>query len=99
MGVTTPHRRGFPRWSLGEAGVAAGDDDDRRGHPRRRLSLQWCVCVQLVWVARVVVCALAMNVLHEGRQGCSFQVSVGFPLINRPTIFCLINENEKYFGS
>ena len=57
------------------------------------------VCVQLVWVAWVVVCALAMNVLHGGRQGCSFRVSVGFPLINRPTLFCLINENEKYFGS
>ena len=56
--------------------------------------LQRCVC-SLPLVARVAVCALAMVVFHDGRRGCLYRFLAGFPLINRQTLFCLINENGK----
>jgi hypothetical protein len=46
-------------------------------------------CARLV--ARVVACALAAVVFHNGRRGCLYRFLVGFPLINRPTLFFLIN--------
>jgi hypothetical protein len=58
--------------------------------------LQRCVC-GLCLVARVVVCALATVVLHDGRRECLYQFLASFPLIKRPTLFSLINENGKSF--
>jgi hypothetical protein len=54
--------------------------------------LEWCVC-SLRLVARVAVCALAMVVFHGDRRGCSYRFLAGFPIIKRPTLFFLINEN------
>jgi hypothetical protein len=59
--------------------------------------LQWCVC-GLCLVARVAVCALAMVVFHDGRRGRLYRFLAGFPLIKRPTLFSLINENGKSFA-
>jgi hypothetical protein len=59
--------------------------------------LQWCVC-GLCLVARVVVCVLAMVVFYDGRRGCLYRFLADFPLIKRPTLFSLINENGKYFA-
>jgi hypothetical protein len=56
--------------------------------------LQRCVC-GLCLVARVTVRALAMVVLHDNREGCLYRLLAGFPLIKWPTLFSLINENDK----
>jgi hypothetical protein len=53
------------------------------------------VCVQLMWVSRVVVCALTMVMFHDGRQGWLYRFLASFLLINRPTLFFLINVNDK----
>jgi hypothetical protein len=45
-------------------------------------------------VARVVVCVLAMV---NGWWGCSYRFLAGFLLINRSTLFSLINKNSKSF--
>jgi hypothetical protein len=46
----------------------------------------------------VAVCAFAAVVFHDGRRGCLYRFLVGFPLINRPTLFFLIVENGKSFA-
>jgi hypothetical protein len=45
-------------------------------------------------VARVVVCVLAMV---NGRWECSYRFLADFLLINRSTLFFLINKNSKSF--
>jgi hypothetical protein len=55
----------------------------------------YMVCVLL---ARVAVCALAMVVFHDGRQGRLYRFLAGFLLIKRPTLFSLINENGMSFA-
>jgi hypothetical protein len=51
-------------------------------------------------VAKVSLCALATVtfVFHNGRRGCLYRFLVGFPLINHPTLFILINENGMSFA-
>jgi hypothetical protein len=56
-----------------------------------------CACGARL-VARVAVCAFAVVVFYDGRRGCLYRFSVGFPLINRPTLFFLIDENDKSFA-
>jgi hypothetical protein len=49
-------------------------------------------------IARVTVSALTTIVFHDDQRGCLYWVLVDFWLINRPTLFFLINKNDKYFA-
>jgi hypothetical protein len=93
-----------PGWSffLGKLDSLQSDEDDYGGQPQRSRDLM--VCVQLRWVGRVVVCALA-TVVRTVIEVFSLVFLAIFLLINRPNSifnvyqwkcqdFCLISKKS-----
>jgi hypothetical protein len=78
-------------WGVGMTMMLAGFLDDNS-------CLLWCVR-GLHLVVRVVVCVHATLFSMTVGKGCLYRFLAGFPLINHPTLFSIINENSKSFAS
>jgi hypothetical protein len=80
--------------SLARGGVMTMTPVSNLGEDPRHMWL----CVRCSFGRQGAVCALAAVVFHDGRRGCLYRFSIGFPLINRPALFFLINKNDKSFA-